>query len=87
MAQLLGAGGFTQVQVEKRELLAVFAGGPAQLSASLAASGVAGDVAGLSGADRAALDQRITHHLAHLTVGGAVEAMLRSNVATAVKPE
>jgi SAM-dependent methyltransferase len=84
-AGLLSSGGFTNVQVEKHKLLAVFPGGAAQLSASLAASAVAADVASLSAADRAALDHRIAQHLTSLTVGGAVEAVLHSNIATAIK--
>ncbi len=87
LAQLLTAGGFTQVQVEKHALPAVFPGGPAQLSASLAASAVAVDVASLSAEDRAALDERIVHHLTPLRAGAAVEAVLHSNIATAVKPD
>jgi SAM-dependent methyltransferase len=86
LAQLLSSGGFTQVQVDKHELLAVFPGGAAQLSASLAASAVAGDVASLSAEGQADLNGRIAHHLATLTVGAAVEAVLCSNIATAVKP-
>jgi SAM-dependent methyltransferase len=85
-ASLLSSGGFTEVQVEKRGLRAVFPGGVAQLIASLAASGVAADVAGLSAGRRAALDRRIGDHLKPLIVGAAVEAVLHSNVATAVKP-
>lgn len=83
---LLAAGGFTDVQVEKRSLPAVFPGGAAQLSASLPASGVAAEVASLSSDSRAALDERIAHHLASITVGSAVEATLHSNIATAVAP-
>jgi SAM-dependent methyltransferase len=86
LALLLSSGGLTQVQVKKHELLAVFPGGASQLGASLAASAVAGDVASLSAEGRAALNQRIAHHLKSLTVGGAVEAVLHSNIATAVKP-
>jgi SAM-dependent methyltransferase len=86
LALLLESGGFTDVKVDKHALLAVFPGGSAQLSASLAASAVAGDVANLSAEDRADLDQRITDQLMPLMVGGAVEAVLHSNVATAVKP-
>jgi SAM-dependent methyltransferase len=85
-ARLLSSGGFTEVRVEKRELPAVFPGGTAQLSASLAASAVAADVANLSGEGRAALNQRIVHHLEPFVVGSAVEVVLHSNVATAVKP-
>jgi SAM-dependent methyltransferase len=84
-AELLSSGGFTDVHVEKRELLAVFPGGAAQLTASLAASGIAPDVANLSAADRAALDQRIAQQLESLTVGDAVEAVFHSNIATAVR--
>jgi ubiquinone/menaquinone biosynthesis C-methylase UbiE len=86
LAQLLEAAGFTQVQVAKHELIAVFPGGVAQLSASLAASAVARDVASLPADARAALDERIAHHLRALTVDGAVEAGLHSNIATGVKP-
>jgi hypothetical protein len=64
----------------------VFPGGAAQLSASLAASAIAGDVASLFADDRTALDQRIARHLESFTVGDAVEAPLHSNIATAVKP-
>jgi SAM-dependent methyltransferase len=86
LGRLLSSGGFTQVEVEKQELLSVFPGGAAQLGASLAASGVASDIAELSEEERTALSQRITHHLRPFTVdGGAVEAVLHSNVATAVK--
>jgi SAM-dependent methyltransferase len=86
LAQLLDSGGFSQVQVDKRKLIAVFPGGAAQLSASLAASAIAGDVASLFADDRTALDQRIARHLESFTVGDAVEAPLHSNIATAVKP-
>jgi SAM-dependent methyltransferase len=86
LAGLLSSGGFTDVKVEKHELLAVFPGGAGQLSASLAASAVAADVASLSVEDRAALNERIAHHLTALTVGGAVEAVLSSNIAIATKP-
>jgi SAM-dependent methyltransferase len=86
LAQLLETGGFSQVQVATHELTAVFPGGMAQLSASLAASAVAGDVASLPAEDRAALDERIAHHLMPLTVDGAVQAALHSNIATGVKP-
>jgi SAM-dependent methyltransferase len=85
LADLLNAGGFSQVRVDKHELIAVFPGGSAQLSASLAASAVAGDVAGLPAEDRAALDERIVHHLTSLTVSGAVEATLHANIATGTK--
>jgi SAM-dependent methyltransferase len=86
LALLLEAGGFTQVQVAKHELLAVFPGGAAQLGASLAASAVAGDVANLPDAARTALNEQIVHQLKPLTVGSTVEALLHSNIATAVKP-
>jgi SAM-dependent methyltransferase len=86
-AQSLEASGLTDVQVDKRALRAVFPGGAAQLSASLAASAVAGDVAGLPADHRAALDERIEHHLKPLSVGDAVGAVLHSNIATAVKPD
>jgi SAM-dependent methyltransferase len=86
LALLLESGGFTEVQVEKHGLLAVFPGGAAQLSASLAASAVASDVANLSAEARAALNQRITDQLTPLMVGRTVEAVLHSNIATAVKP-
>jgi SAM-dependent methyltransferase len=85
LADLLNAGGFSHVEVDKHALTAVFPGGAAQLSASLAASGIAGEVAGLSAQGRAALDERIAHHLTSLVVDGAVEAVLHSNIATAVK--
>jgi SAM-dependent methyltransferase len=85
LADLLKAGGFSDVEVDKHELTAVFPGGAEQLSASLAASAIAGDVARLPAQDRAALDERIAHHLTSLTVDGAVEAALHANIATAVK--
>jgi hypothetical protein len=86
LAELLHSAGFTDVQVDKHELIAVFPGGAAQLRDSLAASGVAADVAKLPADDRAALDERIAHHLTPLIVDGAVESPLASNIATAVKP-
>jgi SAM-dependent methyltransferase len=86
VAWLLTSGGFDRVEVEKRELVAVFPGGSAQLADSLAASAVAADVADLSVQDRGALNERIARLLEPMTIGGAVEAAFRSNVATAVKP-
>lgn len=85
-ARSLASSGFTDVRVDKYDLVAVFPGGAAQLSASLAASAVAQDLASLSVTDRSELDQRIAHHLAPLTVGEKVEAVWHSNIATAVKP-
>jgi SAM-dependent methyltransferase len=85
LAHLLNASGFSEVQVDKHELTALFPGGVAQLSASLAASAIAGDVASLPAQDRVALDERIAHHLKAFTVDGAVKAPMRSNIATAVK--
>ncbi|HTW20106.1 MAG TPA: class I SAM-dependent methyltransferase [Mycobacteriales bacterium] len=85
LAELLHAAGFAEVQVDKRALTAVFPGGVAQLSASLAASGVAAEVASMPAEDRAALDQRIAHHLSSVMAGEAVEAVMHSNIATAVK--
>jgi SAM-dependent methyltransferase len=86
LAQLLESGGFTQVQVAKHELLAVFSGGAAQLRASLAASAVADDIARLSADDSASLNRRIEHYLQPFTVGETVEVLLHSNIATGVKP-
>jgi SAM-dependent methyltransferase len=85
LANLLVSSGFTDIRVEKRELLATFVGGAPQLRASLAASAVADDVASLSAEQSDALNQRIELYLQPFTVGSAVEAVWRSNVATAVK--
>jgi SAM-dependent methyltransferase len=85
LTHLLSASGFSEVKVDKHALTAVFPGGAAQLSASLAASAIAGDVARLPAQDRVALDERIAHHLRPLAVGGTVEAVLHANIATAVK--
>jgi SAM-dependent methyltransferase len=84
--QLLTSAGFADVQVDKHSLTAVFHGGAAQLSASLAASGIARDVANLPAEQRAELNERIEEQLTSLNVNGAVEAALHSNIATAVKP-
>jgi hypothetical protein len=65
---------------------AVFPGGAAQLGASLAASAVANDIANLTADARAALNEQIIEQLKPLMVGGTVEAVLHSNIATAVKP-
>jgi hypothetical protein len=86
LATLMEAGGFARARVVKHALPAVFPGGAHQLSRSLAASGVAGEIAGLSAEGRAALDERIAHHLRALTVDDRVEAVLHSNIATAEKP-
>jgi ubiquinone/menaquinone biosynthesis C-methylase UbiE len=86
LTQLLESAGFSDVQLAKHEVVSVFPGGAAQLSASLAASAVAGDLASLPAADRAALDGRIAHQLTSLTIDGAVQAALHSNIATGVKP-
>jgi SAM-dependent methyltransferase len=85
LVDLLQSAGFDAVRVDKHRLSAVFPGGVAQLSASLAASAVAGEVASLSAEDRAILDERIAHHATSLMVGDTVEAVLQSNIATAVK--
>lgn len=85
LADLLDAGGLTDIRVQKHELLATFPGGAPQLRASLAASAVADDVARLSADDSDTLNHRIEQHLRPLIVAGTVEAVLHSNIATAVK--
>jgi SAM-dependent methyltransferase len=86
LAELIDGAGFEQVRVTERRLPVTFAGGPAQLVASLAASGIAADYAALDTGRRQALEAKAAELMSPLLAEGRVESEVTSNIATAVKP-
>jgi SAM-dependent methyltransferase len=80
---LLVGAGFVDVEVSRRALPSRFEGGGAQFASTLAASGIAADVAAFPPGLRARLDRAVARHFAPFAVGGAVEADAVSHVAFA----
>jgi SAM-dependent methyltransferase len=83
---LLADAGFEQVHVNEFRLPVTFEGGPAQLLASLPATGIASDIEGLDLSQREALTTKVADLLSPLTVAGQLVSEMASNIATAVRP-
>jgi phage I-like protein len=82
---MVSAAGFDDVSVDEIIRPARFEGGAAQLHRSLAASGLATELAALSGDLQGALAVAVTEKLKSLTDGsGAVTSHLTSQIALAV---
>jgi ubiquinone/menaquinone biosynthesis C-methylase UbiE len=85
LADMVSAAGFDDVSVDEIIRPARFEGGAAQLHRSLAASGLATELAALSGDLQGALAVAVTEKLKSLTDGsGAVTSHLTSQIALAV---
>jgi SAM-dependent methyltransferase len=78
---LLDGAGFADVRVEDRVLPVTFEGGPAQLAATLAAAGVAGELEALSSQDKDRLQAAVTELSRPLMAGGALRSQLASHLA------
>jgi SAM-dependent methyltransferase len=83
LRDLLVEAGFANVEVTRRALPSRFEGGGAQFASTLAASGIAADVAALPPDRRAELDRAVARHFAPFAAGGAVAADAVSHVALA----
>jgi SAM-dependent methyltransferase len=78
---LLDGAGFADIRVEDRVLPVTFEGGPAQLAATLAATGVAGELEALSPQDKDRLQAAVTELSRPLMAGGALRSQLASHLA------
>ncbi len=79
----VAAAGFTDVRAQTRELDAVFDGDGARYADTLAAAGIADEVAALSADDRARLVDAAAHHLAPLVSDGKLHSASASNIVVA----
>jgi SAM-dependent methyltransferase len=80
---LLERAGFADVRIEDRVLPTTFEGGPAQLAATLAAAGVAGDLEALAPQDRKRLHGAVAELSRPLMTGGTLRSQLASHLAIA----
>lgn len=83
LRRLLGSAGFKDITVTSRVLPVTFEAGPAQLAATLAASGVASDVAAFSPQDKDRLFSAIAELSRPLMTNGAMRSQLTCNLAVA----
>jgi SAM-dependent methyltransferase len=83
LRELLEAAGFAEPRIEHRALPMHFEGGPTQLGATLAASGIAADLAALPPEQQERLGQVLARRGAPLSFGGALRADAASHVAFA----
>jgi SAM-dependent methyltransferase len=77
--------GFIGVSVELVHHPVTYEGGVAQLFAALAASPIAGTIAGLDNETIDRLRSAVARHLAHIVVDGQVRTQMVSNIVTATK--
>jgi ubiquinone/menaquinone biosynthesis C-methylase UbiE len=83
LANEVEAAGFTDVRAERRALDVVFEGDGARYSETLAAAGIADEVAALSEDDRALLKQAAARHLLPLVSDGRLHSASASNIVVA----
>jgi SAM-dependent methyltransferase len=83
LRSLLEQAGFRDVRVAARVLPATFEGGPEQLAATLAASGVAGELEALSPRDRDRLQDAVAELSRPLMADGELRSQLASHLAIA----
>lgn len=86
ISSLIAGAGFEQVEVTERRQPVTFDRGPAQLVASLPASGIAAEFEALHGSERKALEIKAAELMSPLVVDGRVQSDLTSTIGTAVKP-
>ncbi len=83
LARLVELGGFSDVNVSKRELPVVFDGGPGQLLLTLQAASVASALARLSESQQSALFAAVIDATRAITVDGVIRSRAASHVVTA----
>ena len=79
----VAAAGFADVRAQRYELDVVFDGDGARYADTLAAAGIADEVAALSGADRARLVEAAARHLGPLVSDGQLYSASASNIVVA----
>jgi SAM-dependent methyltransferase len=83
LCALLGQAGFADVRVADRVLPVTFEGGPAQLAATYAAAGVAGEIEALSPPDRERLHAAVARLSQPLLADGEVRSQMASHLVIA----
>ncbi len=83
LAALFADAGFDDVQVERHTVAVVFEGGAAQFASTLAASGIAAEIAALPAEAEARLFRAFRAYAAPLTLDGAIHSETVSNVVVA----